>query len=329
MPITFAILKFGKLFYFRLAAFSCLFEMSAELLGEFAALGAAFCWAVAPILYRQALFKANPVSANIVRCVTNASVMLLLLVALGKLGALTSLPLNVVAVVVVSGVIGLGVGDTLYLYGLKSVGVSVAVPLAATYPLFSLVWATFLLGEPVTALAIAGAVLILVGIWLLSRDKNGQTVLTKGRLALTGVAVSLATAFVWSVSITLMNVAVTMPGVSSLDANYAIITTRIAAMALILMLLAPLIDRNRGFLKMKRKTVLLLCLGGLVANAIGWLLMNFSFLNILEAQAVPISSTTPLFSALAGFVLFREKVTVNRVVGAIIIVAGVVLIFLV
>jgi drug/metabolite transporter (DMT)-like permease len=329
MPITFAVLKFGKLFYFRLAAFFCLFEMGSVGLGEFAALGAAFCWAIAPILYRQALFRANPVSANIVRCVTNASVMLLLLVALGKLGALTSLPLNVVAIVVVSGVIGLGVGDTFYLYGLQSVGVSVAVPLAATYPLFSLVWATFLLGEPVTVLAIAGAVLILVGIWLLSRDKNGQTPLTKGRFALTGVAVSLATAFVWSVSITLMNEAVTMPVVSSLDANYAIITTRVAAMALILMLLAPLIDRNRGFLKMKRKTVLLLCLGGLVANAIGWLLMNFSFLNILAAQAVPISSTTPLFSALAGFVLFREKVTVNRVLGAIIIVAGVVLIFMV
>jgi DME family drug/metabolite transporter len=328
-PITFAVLKVGKLFYYCFVAFFCLFEMSIIVLGELAALGAAFCWAIAPILYRQALFKTNPVSANIVRCVTNAFVMLFLLVALGKVGALTGLPLNVVAIVVVSGVIGLGIGDTLYLLGLKSVGVSVAVPLAATYPLFSLVWATVLLGEPVTALAIAGAVLILVGIWLLSRDKNGQAALSKGRLALTGVAVSLTTAFVWSVSITLMNVAVTMPGVNSIDANYAIITTRIAAMALILLLLAPVIDRNRGFLKMKRKTILLLCLGGLVANAIGWLLMNYSFLNILEAQAVPISSTTPLFSALAGFVLFREKVTVNRVFGAVIIVAGVVLIFLV
>jgi drug/metabolite transporter (DMT)-like permease len=209
------------------------------------------------------------------------------------------------------------------------VGVSVAVPLAATYPLFSLVWATFLLGEPVTALAIVGAVLILVGICLLSREKNGKTALVKGRLALTGVAVSLATAFVWSVSITLMDAAVTLPGLNSLDANYAIITTRVAVMALIFILLAPVIDRSRGFLKMKRKTILLLCFGGLVANAVGWLFMNYSFQNILEAQAVPISSTTPLFSALAGFILFRERITIRRVLGAVIIVAGVVSIFMV
>jgi drug/metabolite transporter (DMT)-like permease len=100
-------------------------------------------------------------------------------------------------------------------------------------------------------------------------------------------------------------------------------------MALIFLLVAPLIDRNHDFLKLKRKTILLLCSGGLVANAVGWLLLNYSFLNIQGTQAVPISSTTPLFSALAGFMLFREKVTANRVIGAVTIVAGIVLIFII
>src|SRR3990170_5380996 len=95
------------------------FTMSAVVLGEFAALGAAVCWAVAPILYRRALFKTKPVSANIVRCVSNAAVLLFLLFALGKAGVLASLPMGVVAVTVVSGVIGLGIGDTLYMIGLK------------------------------------------------------------------------------------------------------------------------------------------------------------------------------------------------------------------
>jgi drug/metabolite transporter (DMT)-like permease len=69
--------------------------------------------------------------------------------------------------------------------------------------------------------------------------------------------------------------------------------------------------------------------GGLVANAVGWLLMNYSFLSIPESQAVPISSTTPLFSAFAGFVLFHEKATVERVLGAVVVVVGVALIFIV
>lgn len=303
--------------------------MSAVLLGEFAALGAAVSWAVAPILYRRALFKASPISANIVRCASNAAVMLLILVTLGKVGALASLPADVVAVTVVSGVVGLGIGDTLYLVGLKSVGVTRAVPLAATYPLFSLVWATFLLNQPLTTTAVLGAAVILVGIWLLSREKGDATIHVRSKIAVTGVVVSLLAAVVWSVSVTLMDVAVSMPGVNSLDANYAMITTRIASMALFLLLLAPVLDKGRGFLKMKRSTVIELCVGGLVANGIGWLLMNYSFLNLAEAQAVPISSTTPLFSAIAGFALFHEKITRNNTTGAVLIVAGIFLLFIV
>ncbi|HTY75244.1 MAG TPA: DMT family transporter [Candidatus Nanoarchaeia archaeon] len=303
--------------------------MSAVIFGEIAALGAAFCWAVSPILYRQALFKSKPVSANIVRCATNAAVMVILLFAFGWWSAAANLPMGVVAIVIISGVFGLGLGDTLYLYGLKSAGVSVAVPLAATYPLFSLIWTTALLGQPLTATIVAGASIILIGIWLLSRERTGGAALVKGRVALTGAVVSLAAAVAWSVSVTLMGVAVKMPGVNSIEANYAIVTVRIVALAVLFMMFAPLIDRNRGFLKLKRRTVIELTLGGLVANALGWLLMNYSFLNIPQAQAIPISSITPLFSALAGFLLFREKATINRVLGAIIIVVGVILIFIV
>jgi drug/metabolite transporter (DMT)-like permease len=134
---------------------------------------------------------------------------------------------------------------------------------------------------------------------------------------------------VWSVAITLMNIAVTMPGVNTLDANYAMITVRISSLAAFLLLLSPVLDKKRGFLKLKRRTVIELCVGGLVANAVGWFLMNYSLLYSLEAQAVPISSVTPMFSAFAGFVLFHEKATLSRVLGAVVVVVGVVLIFLV
>jgi DME family drug/metabolite transporter len=142
--------------------------MSAVILGEFAALGAAISWAVAPMLYRRALFSMKPMSANIVRCASNAAVLVLILFALGKVEAIASLPIEAVIAIVASGIIGLGIGDTLYMVGLNSVGVARAVPLATTYQLFSLVWAV-MLGEPVTVTAVLGACVILLGIWLLTK----------------------------------------------------------------------------------------------------------------------------------------------------------------
>jgi drug/metabolite transporter (DMT)-like permease len=298
------------------------------MIGELAALAAALCWAFAPILYRKALLSTQPVSANIVRCATNAMVLFVVLLALGKLGALSGLPTAVVLIAIVSALLGLGIGDTLYLFGLKSIGVSRAVPLGATYPLFALFWSVFFLGQALSLAAIFGTIVILAGIFLLTRQKDEEPAVVKGKAAWMGIIASLGAAIAWSVGVILMDVAL-FSAPQSLDANYAIVTLRLVTMALVLVSLAPFIDRTRGFLKMKKRTVLLLCVGGLIANGVGWVLMNYSLQTIPEAQSIPISSTSPLFAALAGFVLFHEKATVKTILGCIAIVAGIILIFIV
>jgi DME family drug/metabolite transporter len=322
---------FEKLFICRLTAtLAKVYYLGSMMLGDFAALGAALSWAVAPILYRKALFNTKPISANIVRCITNSLFLLLALLAFGRFGVLARLPLEAVAITIVSGLVGLAVGDTLYMTGLKSIGVAKAVPLASTYPLFSLVWATFLLSQPLALTALAGALVILFGIFLLSREKETRMEGMESKKTWSkGLFYCLATAVVWSVSVTLMDLAVKLPGATGLDANFALITLRITAVAIVLTTLAPVLNKDHSFLKVTRNSVIVLCVGGLVANGLGWFLMNYSFSNILESQAVPISSTTPLFTAIAGFMIFREKLTRNGVFGAIMIVLGVFLIFLV
>jgi drug/metabolite transporter (DMT)-like permease len=223
------------------------------MIGEVAALGAAISWAVAPILYRKALQDTKPLTANIVRCAANAAVMVVVLLAFGLVDVLLALPSEVIGLTIVSGIIGLGIGDTLYMVGLKSVGVSRAVPLAATYPLFSFLWSVLLLGQEVSYAALGGAAAILVGIWLLTRQKNEATSAATRRVVLIGIIASLATALVWSFSITLMDAAVMAANVSSIQANYAIITVRITAMALLLLFIAPSPTRNIASLNLTAK----------------------------------------------------------------------------
>ena len=126
-----------------------------------------------------------------------------------------------------------------------------------------------------------------------------------------------------------MDVAVTLPGVNGSDADFALITLRVSAIAVLMLALLPVLNKDRSLLKVSRNSVIALCVGGLVANGLGWFLMNISFVNIFESQAVPISSTTPLFSAMAGFAIFHEKLTSHSVLGAAAIVLGIFLIFIV
>jgi len=70
-----------------------------------------------------------------------------------------------------------------------------------------------------------------------------------------------------------------------------------------------------------------LVLSGLVSLGLAWFLLAFSFLYIKESVAVPISSTTPLFSTIAGIILLKEPITKQIAFGSIIIVLGTFLLF--
>lgn len=297
------------------------------MIGELAALGAAVSWTVSAVLYKKALMQAKPVSANIIRLTCTAVVLLALLVVLGKTEVIMSLPQNVIVLAIVSGVIGLGVGDTLYMMSLRDVGVARAVPITCTYPLFNLLWAVLLAGEAVTFPVVLGAVIIVLGIWLLSQaDQTGESKL-QTRTLYKGLTLALATAVVWSVSIAMINMAVMET--PDLDHALAINVVRVMAVAVTFFAVSPVMDRGLGFLKMNRKTIATLITGGIVALGLGWFFLSYSFVETLESRAVPISSTTPLFSTLTSIVLLHEKVTAKNAAGSTIIVIGIFLIFLV
>lgn len=297
------------------------------MLGELAALGAALSWTVSALLYRKALSEAKPVSANIVRLTLTSAVLLAFLIATGMLGVLASLPANVVVLAGVSGIIGLGFGDTLYMISLKMIGVARAVPVTCTYPLFNLLWVALLAGEPVTWSVALGAVVIVSGIWLLSLGEERGTLGSQKKVLGRGLAVALATALLWSVSIAMMGLAV--KETPNLGDAFAINTIRVLTVAVSFAVSAPIVDKGLGFLKMRRRTVVTLIAGGIVALGLGWFLLSYSFIDTLQSRAVPISSATPLFSTLAGILLLHEKVNAKNVMGSIMIVAGIFIIFLV
>jgi DME family drug/metabolite transporter len=296
------------------------------MIGELAALGAALSWTISAILYRKALVEANPISANIIRLTCTSAILLTFLIVIGKFEVLTSLSSDIIALACVSGIIGLGFGDTFYMTSLKLIGVARAVPITCTYPLFSLLWAVLLAKEPITLSPILGAFTIVVGIWLLGQEDNETIAKVQKRILMKGVAMALATSILWSISITMINMAV--KDTRTLDQALVVNTVRVVGIAVFFLISAVVAKRSLGFLKVQRKTLIELVAGGIVALGLGWFFLTYSFVEILESRAVPISSTTPLFSTLASIILLHEKVTAKTAVGSIIIVIGIFLIFI-
>ncbi|MEM2631053.1 MAG: DMT family transporter [Candidatus Bathyarchaeia archaeon] len=295
------------------------------MIGELAALGAAICWTFSAVLYREALTDAKPLQANTVRCLGTSIILILCLALAGKARVIADLPLNTLAFTCLSGLVGLGLGDTLYLLSLKIIGVARAVPITCTYPLFSLVWAVLLAGEDIKPPVVIGAIAIVFGIWLISRNEKVEEAKMPRNVLVKGIFVALSTAIVWSISITLMNLAV--KGDPGLENAFAINTLRVAAISAFLLIFSPIAHEGFGFLKMKRKTIFMLLAGGIIALGLGWFFLALSFSYIPESRAVPISSTTPFFSTLLGILFLHEGATAKVALGSAMIVFGIFLIF--
>ena len=75
------------------------------MIGELAALGAAICWTVSAVICKEALLKAKPIWANIVRCVCTSVVLVFCLAVIGRIYVLTDLPLYAVVLAGVSGIV--------------------------------------------------------------------------------------------------------------------------------------------------------------------------------------------------------------------------------
>ena len=291
------------------------------MIGELAALAAAFCWTLSPILYKVALSDAKPISANISRSISTTIFLFACLGVSGKLWDLVTLQRDALLLACLSGVIGLCLGDTMYMLSLSLIGVSRAVPIGCVYPLFTMLFATLFFNEQVTLFLLMGAILIVVGIWLVSQEGNKSNNVTR-KILLKGVFASLATAIVWGVSITLMKNALTLSELAPADAAVIANTARMSATTLLFLTLSPLIDRRFQFLKLKRKTWIILALAGITALGLGWVLLAVSLSSIEASRAVPISSVSPLFTTLIGAFFLKEKVTFRIFVGSVLIVLG-------
>jgi len=103
------------------------------------------------------------------------------------------------------------------------------------------------------------------------------------------------------------------------------LTLRLVVCAVILLIALSLIGRTQTLFTMGKKAALLIVAGGIIGNLLGsW--AYFSALARDEASRItPLTSTYPLVALVIGILVLGEKITVFKVVGALAIVLGLIL----
>jgi len=144
--------------------------MSLQLIGETCALLTACTWAFALVLFKRSTNHIPPLPLNIFKNVVGI-MLLITTLALGGGGAVSILdfPIEDVYILVLSGVIGIAIADTLFLKALDLVGVGIISIVDCLYSPLVILFAILMLGEKMTPSLIIGASLVLAGVLVSSR----------------------------------------------------------------------------------------------------------------------------------------------------------------
>lgn len=211
-----------------------------EHVGDAMALGCALAWAIAVLSFSK-LRAIEPAPLNLFKNAVAAVLLLLTMLVAGVRFDLSRSALDWGALIL-SGVLGLAVADTLFLAGLRRIDASVAAICDCAYSPTVVVLSVLVLGEPLRSGLLMGAPLVVVGLLVVSWKRRGSTKPVDAR----GVALCIA-----GVVTTAIGVVLAKPALDRSDLIEAT-TIRLAAGSIALFAYEALLGRARTVLSLFR-----------------------------------------------------------------------------
>ena len=285
-------------------------------LGALAALGSAFCWAVSAILFRA-------LGQHVKAQAMNLGKGLIAVVCLGMLawpGAIPALATRDVLALILSGLLGMTLGDTLYFLTLQHLGARLTLLMGSLIPVVTGAAAIIALGERPSPMAVGGLLATVAGVTFLLWQRAHEA---PGAKSFRGIAFGLSFVAAHAIAILLTKI-----GASDMPTSLATWLRHAASVSgLTVWALASgsLINWMRPLCTPRLAGQLTLAaLIGAVAGS--WL--SVAALKYTDASiATALNSTSPLFVLPLTAWWLKERIGWQSVVGATIAVGGIGLYF--
>ncbi len=215
-------------------------------LGEILSLSSGLAWAVAVILFRVSGRRVHPVGLNLGKNVLGLALLAPTLLLLGQPLA-PPVTAAKTGLLLLSGVLGIAVSDTLFFHALNRLGASLTAIVDCFYSPFVIALSFVLLGERLTLVQLAGAALVVSAV--LTVSKEGKLERIEGKDLALGIVYGILAMFF--VALGIVMVKPVLGEVSVLWATFVRLIGGTAALGLLVpvlrnrrAVLAPLFDRR-------------------------------------------------------------------------------------
>ncbi len=299
-------------------------------LGELLGLTAAIIWATSNTLMRMQTARLGAVAVNFWRCLVGVPFFIILFLIVRDPGTLRELAPLTILYIVLGVCIGMVTGDTLQYHAIKLIGVSRAMPISGCFPLFTVFFAWLLNGEPIRVRVIGGAVVVMMGVLLISLPKRlparlgiiaAPAPVVVDRANTIGIVFSLIAAVCWSLATVVQSKAL---------AHSDPITVNLVRMpvAACVLLVASRGRANIPLRQFGARTFLFLILIGIFGTG----LASITYLGALKiagaGKTAVLGATAPLFALPLSVLFLGERPGMRAVFGTLLTVLGIALVIL-
>ncbi|MDQ6604255.1 MAG: DMT family transporter [Chloroflexota bacterium] len=299
-------------------------------LGELLGLTAAIIWATSNTLMRMQTARLGAVAVNFWRCLVGVPFFIILFLIVRDPGTLRELAPLTILYIILGVCIGMVTGDTLQYHAIKLIGVSRSMPISGCFPLFTVFFAWLLNGEPIRVRVIGGAVVVMLGVLLISLPKRSPARLgiiavpapaVVDRTNMVGIAFSVIAAVCWSLATVVQSKALAHSDPITVN----LIRMPVAACVLLVA------SRGRANIPLRQfggRTFLFLIVIGIFGTG----LASISYLGALKiagaGKTAVLGATAPLFALPLSILFLGERPGSRAVIGTLLTVLGIGLVVL-
>ncbi|NJK75622.1 MAG: DMT family transporter [Richelia sp. CSU_2_1] len=283
--------------------------------GELAALAAAFVWALSSTIWQRVGQQIPAVVMNFLKGAIALFFLLSTILILGK--SWPAINTNILAMLLVSGVLGIGIGDTAWFVVLKYLGARRALLLETLSPPLTALFSLIFLQENLSLVACTGILLTICGVAWVIAERTAETDLPSKQIWL-GLGVSLLGQTSHAAGAVLSRAAFNQIDIDPLWTASLRLSGGMAVMLFFLNRTNTATLKHLKLPKILAATIIAAFLG----TYLGIFLQQTSLKYAPAGIAQALSSTSPLFVLPLAW-LAGEKVSLRAVLGAAGAIAGI------
>ncbi len=307
---------------------------SIPFIGEFFSLACAAIWGFSVVLFKKAGETVSPIALNPFKNLVGIVLFGITLVVLGVplIQPIVSDPqagftLNDYFILTISGIIGIGIADTMFFKSLNILGASIAAIVDCLYSPSIIIFAYFMLGERLTSVQLAGGALIVVSVLFASLKIQHISVSRKqfeygvllGAISMTMMAFGIV------LIKPILNRIADAPSLQLWVGGFRMISGVVVSGGIFL-----LYSRKRDLISpfKSKKTCGILLIGSVFGAYLAMAMWIFGMTLTKSSIAGILNQTSIIFMVLFGWWILKEPITKRRSVAFLMSLFGILLVFL-